>query len=72
MLSDIIDNDKEYFFNKEYKDIFTVDHPNYMGDKHQDIKYEFKKTAILKNAPLVKDAVELTINRDAVARNLTE
>jgi len=51
MLVDIIYDDNDYYWNKDYKKIFTDDYPEYLADKHKKPSYEtFKNKKMLDKA----------------------
>ena len=54
LLEKITEDDRNYFWNDEYKKLFTDDHPNFMADKHHDIKFNFPKEHLLNEAKQVR------------------
>ena len=70
-LIDVIYDDMNYFWNQDYKDVFTKDQPEYMADKLSIISHEqFKNDDIFQHPYQSLKIIEDNINRYYVAQSL--
>ena len=72
LLEKITEDDRNYFWNDEYKKLFTDDHPNFMADKHQHNKFDFPKKDLLINSEEIKDKIENVVNKDKSSAFLSD
>ena len=70
MVIDIVYDDTNYFWNQDYKELFTKDHVELLADKHKMVKHDMAVSEFLLRPSQVKDNIELAINRDYIASSL--
>ena len=70
MFTDIIYDDMNYFWNQDYKDIFVVNHSDYMTDKYKKTKFDFPLKDILIHPKEVSVTITRNLNKDRVSNSL--
>ena len=70
MIIDIIYDDSNYFWNEDYKKLFTDHHVELLAEKHKTVDYPYSLEQIMNNCKKVKDTLETDVNRDYLATSL--